>query len=57
MKVKFKKNAPSGFDGYGADEVITDKEFEVFTKTGMYEIEVVKETPKPKAKTKKSKKE
>ena len=55
MKIKFLKNAPCGFDGYGATEEITDHQFKVFSNTGMYKIEVLEEAPKQKAKKKKSK--
>jgi hypothetical protein len=50
MKVKFLKNAPSGFDGYGRIEELSEKQYENFSKAGIYEIEVVKETPKAKPK-------
>ena len=56
MKVKFLKHAPSGFDGYGRVEEISEKQFENFTKAGMYDIEVVKEVSKPKPAPKKEKK-
>lgn len=56
MKVKFLKNAPSGFDGWGKTEIVTDDQFKLFSKTGMYKIEVVEETPKPKTKKKKENK-
>ena len=56
LKVKFKGNAPSGFDGYGRVEDIGEKMLENFQKTGMYDIEVIEEAPKPKPKPKKAKK-
>lgn len=57
-KVKFVKNAPCGFMGYGKDVYdMTDKQLEVFQKSNVnYEIEIIEE-PKPvKKTTKKSKK-
>ena len=57
LKVKFKGNAPSGFDGYGAIEDVGEKMLENFQKTGMYDIEVIEEEkPVVKKKTKKDKK-
>ena len=59
IKVIFKKAAPSGFEGYGAETTVGEKQLENFQKTGMYDIEVlgkhsVKPDPgkEPKKKTK-----
>ena len=42
LEVKFLKNAPCGYDGYGAVATLGEKRFENFKKTGLYEMEIVK---------------
>tara|TARA_Y100001963_G_C6648520_1_gene384541 strand:- start:196 stop:492 length:297 start_codon:yes stop_codon:yes gene_type:complete len=42
-QVKFKGNAPCGYDGYGRIEDIAEKRLENFQKSGQYDIEVVGE--------------
>ena len=45
ITVKFLKNAPSGFEGYGKEEcVITKKQLSNFKKYGVYKIEIVKDS-------------
>ena len=48
-KVKFPKNAPSGFNGY-SDEVyeIGEKALENYEKAGIYTIEIIEEPKKSK---------
>jgi hypothetical protein len=44
--VKFLGKAPSGIDGYGEVKEIGSAVYEVYKKTGMYEMEEVKATKK-----------
>ena len=41
IQVKFKGAAPGGFDGYGALEVVGEKQLENFQKSGQYDIEII----------------